>query len=1137
MSRRVAISSNAAQNLDIQNLRDKTQGLDYKKDTVSLTGPQGGKLASKTTALTWDAQGNVVIPTKLQLGNADLQTTLDGKQPTGDYLLKPEFTAFQTKVSNDFKGYVQKPELATFQTKVANDLKSYVVKPEFASYQQKVTDDLKGYVQKPELATFQTKVANDLKSYALVSDVTKINDSLKGYALAGDVTKIGDSLKGYALAGDVTKINESLKGYAQVKQLEDLRAQIPKSMDLSQYAQVKQLDELRNQIPKPLDLNNYATVKKLDEYASLKKLDEYASLKKLDEYASLKKLDEYAPLKKLDEYAPLKKLDEYAPLKKLDEYAPLKKFDEYSKQLDALKSSIPQSQDLSQYAKTQDLNKLQSSIDSISKVNLSELSDKVKSLDLKDYPKRDEIPKLVSVPDVSNFVKRDDLKSYPKREETLIQGASGNVLVKGLVNFESDTDGASIGLKDYGANRKDLALIWADDEDDKLRLIHRHWKDGEKEMMFIDRTASTFPQPAYFKGGSSVHNPDNWQTHFPWAGDGKNYIRGDTELRGNLNNIGDINVEGNLTVKGKPLAAAVASVAPSFDNAMNDKQLRLRAVGDGNHYIAYTNNNNVDGARVQGHQGGQLGTNAGGDKTALQWDKDNNVFVNMSTNPLKFSANWTAFPDNIKNGSEISNDTGNFKKLMIVGNKSAGAERRVGVWDRLDVHGNLGVDGSATVSGRNILAEIDELKKRPVGSGGAAFDGAMNDKQLRLRGAGDGNHYIAFSGEVDGARVQGHQGGQLGTNAGGDKTALQWNKDGNVIIHPAGLRVSDPNDWLRIIGSDKNGVALYNGLSVNDNGGVNVGDWGRVPKGVTRSHKFKIGDKWTLSGVGDAHGNDDWLRVFGGDEKGYHGGIAMNKLWVGTPDATIAGRNVLGEIDALKNRPAGGAFDGNIRGQGVVNFGSDQEKEVNAGKIGYGTFDGGANGTLNIVGAGKNGQPRQVQVWESLKTTQAIGVGADMPRDWTGANFKRRDGRWTHFDWVGDQRNYIRGNTVHDGVFSLQDNQLRLRDNGDGNHYLGFSGAVDGPRLQGHQGGQLGTNAGGDKTALTWNRTGVYIPGNGGDWKAQNNQLCVGKRWCLRAEGANDEYLVFRDMEAARGGVDRRYAMFPDRYVDINRSN
>jgi hypothetical protein len=43
-----------------------------------------------------------------------------------------------------------------------------------------------------------------------------------------------------------------------------------------------------------------------------------------------------------------------------------------------------------------------------------------------------------------------------------------------------------------------------------------------------------------------------------------------------------------------------------------------------------------------------------------------------------------------------------------------------------------------------------------------------------------------------------------------------------------------------------------------------------------------------------------------------------------------------------------------------------------------------------------------------------------------------------------------------------------------------------------------------------------------------NAQLCIGPRWCIRAEGEN---LVFRDMKAPD---DKRYAMFNNSYVDIN---
>jgi hypothetical protein len=58
-------------------------------------------------------------------------------------------------------------------------------------------------------------------------------------------------------------------------------------------------------------------------------------------------------------------------------------------------------------------------------------------------------------------------------------------------------------------------------------------------------------------------------------------------------------------------------------------------------------------------------------------------------------------------------------------------------------------------------------------------------------------------------------------------------------------------------------------------------------KSVIKGTKVKIGDKWTMSGVGDAHGNDDWLRLFGTDEKGYYGGFAAGKVW--TPELHLAG--------------------------------------------------------------------------------------------------------------------------------------------------------------------------------------------------------------------------------------------------------
>jgi len=80
-------------------------------------------------------------------------------------------------------------------------------------------------------------------------------------------------------------------------------------------------------------------------------------------------------------------------------------------------------------------------------------------------------------------------------------------------------------------------------------------------------------------------------------------------------------------------------------------------------------------------------------------DVAGNVRILSGSNPIRFTSAWSGFADPFKtlsNHAEIANDTVGFKTLMIVGNTSAGGvlwsgafERRVGVWDRLDVNGEL----------------------------------------------------------------------------------------------------------------------------------------------------------------------------------------------------------------------------------------------------------------------------------------------------------------------------------------------------------------------------------------------------------------------------------------------------------------
>lgn len=73
---------------------------------------------------------------------------------------------------------------------------------------------------------------------------------------------------------------------------------------------------------------------------------------------------------------------------------------------------------------------------------------------------------------------------------------------------------------------------------------------------------------------------------------------------------------------------------------------------------------------------------------------------------IKFTNAWSAYPDNKQDGAEISNDVGKYKTLMIVGNKAKSegkGVRTVGIWDELDVNGQLNVTGGLSGIGSNVF--------------------------------------------------------------------------------------------------------------------------------------------------------------------------------------------------------------------------------------------------------------------------------------------------------------------------------------------------------------------------------------------------------------------------------------------------
>ncbi len=152
----------------------------------------------------------------------------------------------------------------------------------------------------------------------------------------------------------------------------------------------------------------------------------------------------------------------------------------------------------------------------------------------------------------------------------------------------------------------------------------------------------------------------------------------------------------------------------------------------------------VEGPVLSGHKGGLLGTAENGQKPALSWNSSGNVGIGSvnptgdkldvagsvrllsKSNPIRFTSEWTAFPDLTTNQAEICNDTVYHKALMIVGNQSAGQGRKVAIWDRLDVNGFLYVNGSMQLSqALNVTAGSGNNGiVFPNNPGGGLWDGA-----------------------------------------------------------------------------------------------------------------------------------------------------------------------------------------------------------------------------------------------------------------------------------------------------------------------------------------------------------------------------------------------------------------------------
>jgi len=200
------------------------------------------------------------------------------------------------------------------------------------------------------------------------------------------------------------------------------------------------------------------------------------------------------------------------------------------------------------------------------------------------------------------------------------------------------------------------------------------------------------------------------------------------------------------------------------------------------------------------------------------------------------------------------------------------------------VKGNMSVMGGANVEGK--------LRFRHAGANGDDNSDPYYLEKVNTSGNNNSLRMTINDDSDESFQIWGNSCGEAG-GCGGPGAMQHYFGANGTAIHKGNIQT---NGQINTMGRTNyppgwgGGVRTYDiyasaTVAVGDEAG-NVKGWinGSGDAYFSRNtivNKLKLGNKWTMSGVGDAHGNDDWLRLFGNNEAGYYGGFAAGRLWTG----------------------------------------------------------------------------------------------------------------------------------------------------------------------------------------------------------------------------------------------------------------
>ncbi len=225
------------------------------------------------------------------------------------------------------------------------------------------------------------------------------------------------------------------------------------------------------------------------------------------------------------------------------------------------------------------------------------------------------------------------------------------------------------------------------------------------------------------------------------------------------------------------------------------------------------------------------------------------------------------------------------------------------------------------------------------------------------------------------------------------------------------LVISAPNEanaGINLMSSDNRSRVFVDTSS----GQVNVA-------GNLKTNSLQLGDKWKISGVGDAQGNDGWLRFFDKNGVDFYGGLAAGNIW-SKNGASLGGETTMNNATVTGEfKVSGGLSEHNIlkaptqfaSGTKKMNFiRGDTEIIGNTSNIG----DLNVGRTLNVNNASRFAGPIKIGHTLSNDFVNDMPLSVNVPLGKKGASFGSGN-YWSHFPW-SDGHVYIRPGDMNKNI-------------------------------------------------------------------------------------------------------------------------